>query len=89
MTVELTIGAHVPYALVENPDQQEIALHCPVSGNAGPLGQQVGSLRAKRLSEDKLILDGDLEGKPFRAELQKMALSSGFHWIFFPPKEEK
>jgi hypothetical protein len=41
-------------------------------------------------AEDRLVLDGQLCGRPTHMELQRMPLlQTGFHWIFVPPKEDR
>lgn len=80
LAVELMIGSSKGYSLDLDMKNKRMVL--------GKDGQS--ALSFQELKPDVLILDGRLEGHPAHAKLRRMPLTStGIHWIFDVPPEER
>jgi hypothetical protein len=85
VTVETMVGSRKGYSL--HLDQKNRTLI--VGGRPPDPPQPVAAFSYFRPDPATLILDGQLNGHRTHASLHKMLLiSTGFHWIFVPPRED-
>lgn len=83
VTVEIMIGSRKSYTLHLDPKNKTLVL-----GTQPPKEPERAELSYFKSPTGELILSGQLNGHPLKARLRKMPLiSTGFHWIFVPPKE--
>ncbi|HSS50782.1 MAG TPA: hypothetical protein VLX28_17725 [Thermoanaerobaculia bacterium] len=84
VTVETMIGSRKSYSLHLDMKTRTMLL-----GSTPPKEPERAELSFAKPATDVLTLDGKLNGHRMHARLHKMTLiSTGFHWIFVPPKEE-
>jgi uncharacterized membrane protein YphA (DoxX/SURF4 family) len=85
VTVELMIGSRQGYSL--NLDRKARTM---ILGSKTPdTPERVAEFSYTKPDSATLMLDGQLNGHRTHARLHKMMLiSTGFHWIFVPPRED-
>lgn len=83
------------WAVFENPGKLTVkqmigSFHTyPLALDRGMKTMQIGKDRLSIAAPeaDVLVLDGNLEGRPLRAKLRRMALRPSFHWLYDPEIE--
>ena len=84
VTVETMVGSRKGYSLNLDTKTRNMIL-----GSQAPSPPERAEFSYTRPDSATLKVDGQLNGHRIHASLHKMLLiSTGFHWIFVPPKED-